>query len=86
MSIGDRMKILSVHTSILGENAAWWRISNIVEILRAKGHGDYFMNKRYMLFIKGLVGECEIEVRVSPCRKVFPKASYIRNGSSRHDS
>ena len=32
------MKILSVHISTPGEDAAWWRISNIIKILRAAGH------------------------------------------------
>ena len=32
------MKILSVCISVPGESAGWWRASNIVKILRAKGH------------------------------------------------
>ena len=32
------MKILSVHISTPGENAAYWRISNIIKILRSAGH------------------------------------------------
>ena len=33
-----KMKILSVHISTPGEDAAWWRISNIIKMLRAAGH------------------------------------------------
>lgn len=33
-----KMKILSVHISTPGEDAAWWRISNIIKILRSAGH------------------------------------------------
>jgi glycosyltransferase involved in cell wall biosynthesis len=32
------MKILSVYTSIPSDDAAWWRISNITNLLRSKGH------------------------------------------------
>ena len=32
------MKILSVHISVPGDDAAWWRISNIIKILRSAGH------------------------------------------------
>ena len=33
-----KMKILSVYISTPGEDAAWWRISNIVKMLRSAGH------------------------------------------------
>ena len=33
-----KMKILSVHISTPGEDAAYWRISNIIKILRSAGH------------------------------------------------
>ena len=38
------MKILSVCTSVPGEDAAWWRISNIARILEANGHEVHFVH------------------------------------------
>ena len=38
------MKILSVHISTPGEDAAWWRISNIARILESKGHEVHFVH------------------------------------------
>ena len=38
------MKILSVYTSIPGEDAAWWRISNVARILESNGHEVHFVH------------------------------------------
>jgi len=38
------MKILSVHISTPGEDAAWWRISNIARILESNGHEVHFVH------------------------------------------
>lgn len=38
------MKILSVYPSIPGEDAAWWRISNIARILESNGHEVHFVH------------------------------------------
>ena len=40
----NKMKILSVCTSIPGEDAAWWRISNIARILESNGHEVHFVH------------------------------------------
>jgi glycosyltransferase involved in cell wall biosynthesis len=39
-----KMKILSVHISTPGEDAAWWRISNIARILESNGHEVHFVH------------------------------------------
>ena len=38
------MRILSVCTGVPGENAAWWRMSNIARFLESKGHEVYFVH------------------------------------------
>lgn len=40
----NKTKILSVHTSVPGEGADWWRISNIARILESNGHEVHFVH------------------------------------------